>query len=177
MKRVLRVAILVSPLIILMWAGMYHLNVSGERMGIYTLDRQTTFISPLFPARRLFGIQNGRQQVREDPVYFTVRALRPYDTARVTVRVDNPAQRLWKLGLAIGRAEEWIYDLHELTTDGAASFNLAGVPREGNAYRFVISAPGLTEHDGFFVDEISVTLAGTGGMGFIRELFSKIFSL
>lgn len=166
----MRLLILAGPFLLLAGAFVYHVNLPGTRTGVYTFDANSVFISPIFPARRLEKILNGRQRVLGEPVYFTVRALRPYHTAHVQLHTRDFGMHAWKVGVQVLRGDEWSYTLSEPSPEGIVTLDLRGIPRTSNAYRFIISIHGLLQSDEVYLEEVRVTLLGdTGG-----TLFKKL---
>ncbi|OGY90782.1 MAG: hypothetical protein A3B30_03295 [Candidatus Komeilibacteria bacterium RIFCSPLOWO2_01_FULL_52_15] len=138
---------------------VWALNPSGHRTYHYDFAAQSPAISPLFPQQRLATADGGAKVVLAQPVYFTVRYLRPYTTVRVRVRVENPAGREWKLGLQKGLSGVSAYDLKIPDENGEAVFSAAGSVVSDRKIRFVIGVDGRS-NELFRVSDITVDFDG-----------------
>ncbi|MEK7584038.1 MAG: hypothetical protein AAB490_02240 [Patescibacteria group bacterium] len=144
---------------VIVGAFVIDLNPSGVRRLRSSLDESSVMISPLFPAQRLFGVEDGRQRVKTEPVYFRVRYPRGYHEAVVTVSVDNPASLEWEIGLE-SEGGEWSYDLKKPDSNGSAQFNLRSAKITDHSLRFIIAVPAMTSDTVFSVDDIDVIFSG-----------------
>jgi len=143
--------------LILGWAFVVDYNSSGVRSFYYSLEKSSVMITPLFPAQRLFGIDDGRQRLKKEPVYFHVRYPRGYRKADVIISVDNPHKLKWGIGLETGGGE-WSYEVKTPDPTGFVSFDLRQAKITDHSLRFMITVPGFSSDATFAVDAISVIL-------------------
>ena len=114
-------------------------------------------ITPLFPAQRLFGVEDGSQRLKMEPVYFRVRYPRAYREAALTVSVENPEDLDWAIGLESGDGE-WSYDLQPAGADGSVIFDLQAAKVTDHSLRFMVAVPALSSGSFFAVTAIDVIL-------------------
>ncbi len=132
----------VIPLLVLA-AMIMQLNPSGIRSFRYSVGKPSALISQFFPGQRLTMPQDGKQQVKQEPVYVWVRYPHRYDSAEVHVAIDNPSGRMWKVGIATASTPMWAYSLAVPDSNGDAVFELSKAYVDHGRLRFIISIPGL----------------------------------
>ena len=147
------------PLAVLAVLLIRDLNPSGVRSYRYSIDQQSAAVSQLFPAQRLFKIADGAQQLRQQPVYVTVRYPHRYDRAIVTIRTVNPAGLRWYIGLEVAGTDEWSYDLYTPDEAGTVALDLANAKVTDRSVRFIIALPDDSAPEYFAIDDIQVRLA------------------
>ncbi|PLX20884.1 hypothetical protein C0584_03815 [Candidatus Parcubacteria bacterium] len=107
---------------ILLWGGLFLLVVffvyksivpSGHISYKYDFSKRNSFISRLSPSDRVLQIENGEQGVIGDPVYFSLRTSRPFNSALMTIKYRNNNQEqnpLVESGF-LADAKAWRYKL------------------------------------------------------------------
>lgn len=150
----------ILPIVLFLYLTLYDINPSGKRYILYQVQQPSPVISALFPAHRLSGIAQGMQQVKFEPVYFTVRYPHQYETAAIRIRVDNPDALEWNIGLEVNALSGWSYDLVKPDPQGLALFQLHRAQVRDRKIRFMVSVNDLNGKQ-FSIKNVSVLLQRT----------------
>ncbi len=130
-----RVIIIISPFIILGALVKKDLVLSGSLSFSYDFSGDAPAITNLFPANRLSDVKRLKdapefwQEIKQEPVYFTVRLPQSFDTAEVEITYQNQNQPLVQLGLETLGEGEWNYEFKPLENqllDNLPWFKLEG---------------------------------------------------
>jgi len=123
----IKVIVVIAPFYLLYLALIKDIVPSGEITYSLDVEKQSSVITPLFPANRLdFASKyqsSGWQKIIKEPVYFEVRLPRKFDTAEVEVEYSNPGKTFIQTGLRTKGDLEWNYDF--LPLDNPALNNLS----------------------------------------------------
>lgn len=165
LEKIARAGLYALPVLFFGVLLVVDVNPGGIRTLTYDLARPSAMISAFFPAGRLAGVAAGRQALLREPVYFTVRYPHSYRTATVTVKVDNPNNLAWRLGLrtvggpdpAVPPADgDWSYALAEPDAGGSVTFSLGDARVTDRTIRFIIAVPEFTDGAAFYVKSVRV---------------------
>ena len=98
-----------------------------------------------------------KQEIMSEPVYFTVRYPHRYDSARVLIDVENPADLDWRIGIEQRDNETWSYALLDPDASGSVIFDLSQARVSNRSIRFIIAVEDV-EKAPFIVDAVYVDL-------------------
>ena len=72
-----------------LWLFYMAIVPSGKITYIQDFNQDNYFIQKLTPAERIEDKRNGAQKIIGDPVYFSLRTPRRFDSAKVTIKYKN----------------------------------------------------------------------------------------
>src|SRR3989339_687741 len=112
-----KIAVIVTPVILLGWLVKQDLALSGQLEFTYDFSKDSAAITNLFPANRLTPVTFNKsgfwQTIKQEPVYFETRLPQKFNTAQVEVVYQNSTEPLVQLGLKT-LGDEWSYDFKPL---------------------------------------------------------------
>lgn len=130
-----------------------HIPFTGVHVISYTFDRPDGAIGVFRPSVRYEFITSDKggkiAKVIEDPVYFDVKSIIPYQSAVISFVYQNHTSRLVQLAMKPANGGEQfsiIPFLEEKKGDwiiGTANVNLTAASRQNSKYTFALSIPGL----------------------------------
>jgi len=87
---------------------------SGRATYLYNFDQANDFIGPLTPKDRVETPSQASQKIIGNPVYFSLRSPRPFETARLTIKYRNSSQLpLIEAGVLLD-GQAWRYDMRPI---------------------------------------------------------------
>lgn len=132
-----------------------HFPFSGVKILNTDFSAGIGIVSHLYPVARMrdMAYANGRayRSMIEDPVYFDVKTVVPYRTARIELVYDNRTAIPLKVGMKLPKDADARFELKPLNfqevqgvwTRGEVSFDLSDASTYNSNYTFVLSLPGL----------------------------------
>lgn len=132
-----------------------HFPFSGVKILATDFSASKGIVSHLYPVARMrdMAYANGRayRPMIEDPVYFDVKTVVPYRTARIELLYDKRTVIPLKIGMKLSKGTDARFELKPLEnetregtwTRGEVSFDLSDKSTYNSKYTFVLSLPGL----------------------------------
>jgi hypothetical protein len=149
-----RCALGIGLVVLSLYILNYHIPFSGVKEIRYNFRAPDGTVSHVYPVARVKDMarQDGRtyRAMIEDPVYFDVRTVAPYDTARIDLVYQNTTRTPLQIGMKL-QSGETAFDLKPLQderkegqwTRGTAQFDLSRASYYNSKYTFAFSVPGL----------------------------------
>jgi len=107
-NKVLKIGLVVLLIVLVVFLIAKNLVWSGCLTVQSDLKKYTPYFSIVGPEARTQITKEGLQ-ILEGPVYFDLKTPRPFDTAKVTLTYENPANAFLELG--VNQSINWSYDL------------------------------------------------------------------
>lgn len=158
-----------------------HIPFTGVRIISYTFDRPHGAIGIFRPPARyeLVEGEKGRKiaKVIEDPIYFNIKSILPYHSAKISFTYQKHTSRHAQLAAKpVSGGEQFIIiPFREAKiggwTIGTADVDLSAVSRQNSKYTFALSIPGLvanTSDEYVLVSRMNIRLERS-------SLFSTLF--
>jgi len=86
----------------------------GKIAYVYDFQKPSEFILPLTPVERVEPAQNGSQKIIGDPVYFSLRTPRTFDTAKIRIKYKNNSNAPLIEAGVLTDAKVWNYNLQPI---------------------------------------------------------------
>lgn len=163
--KIIRVFLIIIPIFVLGWLVAKEIVPSGKLEAAYDMQRETPFISKLYPKDRISEAQedvdgNFYRIFLSEPVYFDLKPNDSFEKVAITIQYKNSGPESVKFG-SLRNKEIWAFDWRNLPSTGEGwqskteFFDVAEIIPEDDKYRFGFSAAGI--QPGFFsVSDIKV---------------------
>lgn len=158
-RKIIRIILIIIPVLIFLWLVNKNLVPSGHLEASYNFSEQSPFISRLYPAGRVLGVEkNGEGQYYQsiiiDPVYFKVHLPVNFERAKIRLKFQtDKVNNLW-LGYQIGPDFQYYFknvaptEREDFWQVAEVDFNLQSAYIKDNKLKFAISSPRLDEYEG-----------------------------
>lgn len=152
--RSVRIVLIFLPVIALFFFAYRYINPSGVLDVVYNFCKpETPYISGMSPIGRVLELDTDKckQSMVIDPVYFDVRVSQSYRTVKIFFDVEKSDDQEMRVGVGID-PDNWQWEFagpenNNESDELVYSLDLARAQFHNNRYRFIISAPNLTESD------------------------------
>ena len=94
-----KILILLAPVFLLGWVINVNVAPTGHVRIVQNVGQASRGAIELEPAARLSDIETGSRQIIDQPVYFSMKMPRSFETAKVTLEYQNQIQPLVELGV------------------------------------------------------------------------------
>ncbi|MFH0819680.1 MAG: hypothetical protein V1892_01470 [bacterium] len=168
-KRI-RIILIIIPILTFIWLVNKNLVPSGKLSANYNLQELSPYISRLYPAGRVLGVEQSKngdyyQSIVIDPVYFKVYLPVSFERAKIILKFQTNKVNNLRLGYQIGPDFQYYFkNVVPIKREGGwlmseVDFNLANAYIKDNKLKFAISSPRLDETEGEIkINSIQVVL-------------------
>lgn len=157
LHKIIRVFLVVTPIIIFGWLAAKDIAPSGKIAAAYDMQKETPFISKLYPKDRVSGaVAAGDvifyREILAEPVYFDLKPNGSFDKVAVTIKYENSGAAPLKIGGLINK-DAWAFDWRNLPQSNGRwvsqteIFDFDKLIPEGKKYRIGLSSAGAESGD------------------------------